>query len=49
MKEEGFHQFVTREKKWLEDYALYMVIKDIHEAKAWNQWPKNLKSAHLKQ
>lgn len=43
MEEEGFHQFVTREKKWLEDYALYMVIKDIHEAKAWNQWPKELK------
>jgi 4-alpha-glucanotransferase len=43
---EDFHLFVHGQKEWLEDYALYMVIKDLNEGKAWNQWEHSLKERH---
>lgn len=34
-----FRDFCAREAWWLDDFALYMVLKDLHENKAWHQWP----------
>ncbi len=39
----GFQHFVEQEKEWLEDYTLYMVIKDLNDGLPWNQWPRELK------
>ncbi|MEE0955297.1 MAG: 4-alpha-glucanotransferase [Eubacterium sp.] len=41
---EKFEVFVEKEAYWLEDYALYMTIKDLQEGKAWFDWPEELKS-----
>ena len=34
-KEQGF---------WLEDYCLYMAVKDSLEGISWNEWPEELKT-----
>ncbi|RDI96628.1 4-alpha-glucanotransferase [Meiothermus sp. QL-1] len=36
--------FVKAEKGWLEDYALFMALKDRFDGKPWNQWPPELRS-----
>jgi 4-alpha-glucanotransferase len=40
---DAFHSFCDREKYWLEDYALYKVIKNNISQKAWNTWDVPLK------
>ncbi len=34
-------QFVSR-TPWLNDYALYMCLKDVYEQKPWSAWPEDL-------
>ncbi|WP_134090971.1 malto-oligosyltrehalose synthase [Olivibacter sp. XZL3] len=38
-----FEQFMQAEKDWLDDFALYLVIKKEQQGKAWYQWPTKLK------
>lgn len=38
-----YQAFCEKNSFWLEDYALYMAIKDDNENKAWTQWPEDLK------
>lgn len=33
-----FEQFCEEEKNWLDDYALFIAIKDYFDGKAWNNW-----------
>jgi len=35
--------FCQREKKWLEDYALYMALKEDNGGASWFQWPEALR------
>lgn len=35
----AFQQFCLEEKDWLDDYALYIVLKKEQGGKAWFQWP----------
>jgi len=42
-----FEAFVTQEKYWLEDFALFIVIKNAHEGISWIDWPKELKNRSL--
>jgi malto-oligosyltrehalose synthase/4-alpha-glucanotransferase len=35
-----FNAFCKQEQEWLEDYALYSVIKKEHEGKPWYEWPE---------
>lgn len=35
-------RFRVRHADWLEDYALYMAIKEANEQKAWFQWPADI-------
>jgi len=35
-----FDEFRQREASWLEDFALFLALKDAHQGKAWNDWPR---------
>ena len=35
----AFNSFCKRHKSWLDDYALFMAIKEYFEGIAWYQWP----------
>ncbi len=39
----GFKDFAEREADWLEDYALFMALKDLHEMKPWYEWEHSYK------
>ena len=41
--DEEFEAFVEENKDWLEDYALYMAIKNSLDGISWGQWPADLK------
>jgi 4-alpha-glucanotransferase len=38
-----FEGFCTREASWLEDFALFMALKDVHGGGSWQSWPPELK------
>ena len=38
-----FQEFVKKHSFWLEDYCLYMAIKNEQDNIGWNEWPKELK------
>ncbi len=38
-----FETFCTGNKKWLDDYALFMALKDHHEGKPWLEWSDQIK------
>ncbi len=39
-----FEQFCENKKSWLEDYALFMAIKEIQQLHPWVDWPAPLKT-----
>lgn len=41
--DEEFETFAEKNKAWLEDYALYMAIKNSLGGISWSQWPAELK------
>lgn len=41
-----FNGFVSRFEGWLNDYALFMALKDFHDGASWNQWPAELRDRH---
>jgi len=40
---EDFDRFVHEQHYWLEDFALFTVIKSVHGGRGWNEWPAALK------
>lgn len=34
----GFRKFCEEQEEWLDDYALYTVLKAFHEGKSWSEW-----------
>lgn len=42
-KPEGFFCFLEEEKEWLEDYALFMALKEAHQGAGWWNWEDGLK------
>ncbi len=38
-----FEQFQAEEREWLEDYALFMVIREHHDRQPWRKWPLPLR------
>ena len=38
----GYQEFVVDSSSWLEDYALFMALKEAHGGKAWFQWERDL-------
>jgi len=39
----SYHEFCAKNRAWLEDFALFMVIKSHHQGKAWGDWEKGLR------
>jgi 4-alpha-glucanotransferase len=43
---EGFQRFVQQHAHWLEDYALYLALKQEHGGRPWWQWGAPLRDRH---
>src|SRR4051812_16583302 len=41
--QEDFKQFCSRDAYWLDDFALYMLLKKQHESQPWFRWPEEYK------
>ncbi len=41
--DEGYHCFVRDNAYWLDDYSLYMAVKDNYGGKAWYEWDNDIK------
>ena len=41
--EKEYHEFCSRNKEWLDDYALFMAAKDFYGGKPWMEWGESLK------
>ena len=41
---EDFDRFVRAQHYWLEDFALFTVIKAVYGGRSWNEWPRALKT-----
>ena len=39
----GFSRFCAEESHWLDDYALFVVLKEQHQGKPWYEWPSAYK------
>ena len=44
VEDQEFLQFSSKQAYWLEDYALYEVLKTLNSDKPWYEWPERLKS-----
>jgi 4-alpha-glucanotransferase len=44
--ESEFARFRDDHQDWLEDYALFMALKDAHQGHPWNQWEEPLRDRH---
>lgn len=40
----SYQQFCATESTWLDDYAMFMTIKQQYHGSAWNHWPADLRS-----
>ncbi len=36
---ESFEQFCRSSEHWLDDYSVFMTLKDLHDGRVWNEWP----------
>lgn len=43
-----FDKFCAEEKEWLDDYALYTVLKSAHQLSSWQTWPGPYKNRETK-
>ena len=43
-RNQAYETFVEKNKKWLEDYSLYMAIKNSLGGIAWSEWEAPLKT-----
>jgi len=41
-QQDAFAEFCTAKAEWLDDYALFMALKESHQESAWHTWPKEL-------
>jgi 4-alpha-glucanotransferase len=41
---EAFDYFCAEQASWLDDYSLFMALKEAHGGGAWNGWPEALRS-----
>jgi 4-alpha-glucanotransferase len=39
----AFLDFRRRQRAWLDDYALFMALKEAHGGRPWNEWPEPLR------
>lgn len=41
---QAFDTFCTKQSDWLEDFALFMALREAFSGQAWFQWPDNLRT-----
>jgi 4-alpha-glucanotransferase len=41
---EEFSEFCRAQDLWLDDYAMFMVLKKVYAGKRWNEWPQEIKT-----
>ncbi|MEN1762122.1 4-alpha-glucanotransferase [Anoxynatronum sibiricum] len=46
-KPDDYHRFIEEQRWWLEDYALFTVIKKNQKLRPWQEWPEKLKNRSL--
>jgi len=39
---ESYELFCSRQSWWLDDYALFAVLRPLHNLEPWNRWPKEI-------
>ena len=39
-----FEEFLQRNATWLDDFALFMAVKDAHGQVAWTEWPSDIRA-----
>ncbi len=44
--QQAFAQFKKEQSAWLEDYALFMALKEVHNGHPWTQWEVPLRDRH---
>lgn len=42
--EREVNTFVEEHKSWIKDYSLFMALKEAHDLKSWQEWPKKLRT-----
>ncbi|WP_128546346.1 malto-oligosyltrehalose synthase [Larkinella soli] len=42
-----FREFCDQEAAWLDDFALYTVLKQVHRQKPWYEWPEEIRKREL--
>lgn len=47
-QKEAFKEFCLAKDFWLDDYALFMALRDDFEQQCWNQWPEPYKNREKK-
>ena len=45
---EGFEKFCVKEAYWLEDYSLFMAVKDAHNGQCWLDWEPEIRCPSAK-
>jgi len=40
----AYEKFQSRQSQWLDDFALFMALKEVHHGKPWTDWPAELRS-----
>ncbi|UVW36048.1 4-alpha-glucanotransferase [SAR92 clade bacterium H455] len=41
-----YQQFCTESREWLDDFALFMALRQQHNQSPWNKWPTALRDRH---
>lgn len=44
----AYLEFLTKEKKWVYDYAVFMAVKQDQKGKSWRQWPEDIQKKEHK-
>ncbi len=39
---ESLRRFCSEQAPWLDDFALFMALKEAHDERAWNEWPRDI-------
>ncbi|MFO7592605.1 MAG: 4-alpha-glucanotransferase [Pseudomonadota bacterium] len=46
LNREQFEDFCRQQSHWLDDYAMFRVLKDRFEQRGWNEWPVEFRDRH---
>jgi malto-oligosyltrehalose synthase/4-alpha-glucanotransferase len=41
--QEKFNRFCVKEEYWLDDYVLFIILKQVFRGKSWNKWPAKIR------